>query len=81
MDQGANIGRILYYTYSSRSPYRLPLCSYYLCFQRRTFFRIVHQNPKPAVMVQEVVPANGLGGEGGGPIIGTPRGGGGGGGM
>jgi hypothetical protein len=32
-------------------------------------------------MVQEVVPANGLGGEGGGPIIGTPRGGGGGGGM
>jgi len=27
------------------------------------------------------VPANGIGGEGGGPIIGTPRGGGGGGGM
>jgi hypothetical protein len=27
--QGAKIGRILYYTYSSRSPYKLPLCSYY----------------------------------------------------
>jgi hypothetical protein len=33
------------------------------------------------LIIARYVPANGIGGEGGGPIIGTPRGGGGGGGM